>query len=88
MMTAAQESEGGGWGDWRTLKPPNGIDPRGNPREGHSLPGGIAVSMELSPASTRVGVKYISLIYSVCATLHIWLLVMEDSLVERVFITR
>lgn len=44
--------------------------------------------MELSPASTRVGVKYISLIYSVCATLHIWLLVMEDSLVERVFITR
>lgn len=36
-MTAAQESEdGGGWGGWRTLKPPNGIDPRGDPREGHS----------------------------------------------------
>lgn len=46
------------------------------------------VSMELSPASSRVELRYISLIYSVWAILHTWLLVMEGSLLGRVFITR
>lgn len=46
------------------------------------------VSMELSPASSRVEVRYSSLIYSVWAILHTWLLVMEGSLLGQVFITR
>lgn len=54
-MTATLESEDGGWDGWRTLKPPNDIDPRGTPGKAILLPGGIEVSMELSPASSRVG---------------------------------
>lgn len=44
--------------------------------------------MAASPASSRVGVRYASLIDSVWATLQIWLLVMKGPLLERVFITK
>lgn len=62
--------------------------PEGTPGKSILLPGRIEVSVAESPASSREGVRYASLIDSVWATLQIWLLVREGPLLEQVFITK